>query len=694
MTCNYVLKNYAVDSYHGLISVLSLTKKKVSWRSSVKVVSYSKMSATDRSQMTEFVTLLEGRPQPRCCCGRFRIYGSDGAWSWGVAFANFLVNFIIVGLGRMSGIFYVDFINIFRIDRKTASIPFSVQQAGRNLFGPAAGILGQKYGLRFVTLLGGVIGSVSAFSTYFKMDITSMTVFWGIFFGLSTALTTTLNQASIDEYFERHRATAGGFAFSGGCVGAVVFPVIIETLIQCYGMKDTFLVIGAIILIVVPAAMVLVEPPWNKNSTSDTSYARNIKEYGAFKFGKSPHSITQGEKKNDPAVKTDINFGILRENSDMVFQFLTMDISDGSVRPKTNQNNLQKLDKTQVLKELESIYSTLINLEMNQKNIDSSNPPKPNRSSQVSLKTENKNFDEDRTTDTNANDDLQSRIFIQHKLQELSGIRGTRIVSHFPYPEQHRAWKILIELRKLSDELTELPNIESIYENGFKTFEKMNDDPKLQQDAKKHANSFCRHFKTALKLHGNPLFLLICLCRGVFMITFIPFVTIIVDFAMDKGLHKSDGKYIIAVLSLGDFIGRLGFGWVTDRKCISMPRYMLFGMILLGASTATLPLMHSKFAILGSVLIFAILQGSLFVRHPMLVSNYVKNHEKSIGMGFINFLSGFLGFALPFFIGYFRDQLGSYDQMFYLSGMICAVVGLLWLLEPIFLFLCPDSEDS
>lgn len=49
--------------------------------------------------------------------------------------------------------------------------------------GPAAGILGQKYGLRAVTVLGGIIGSLSAIIPYFQMNITSITVLWGLFFG-------------------------------------------------------------------------------------------------------------------------------------------------------------------------------------------------------------------------------------------------------------------------------------------------------------------------------------------------------------------------------------------------------------------------------------------------------------------------------------------------------------------------------
>jgi len=201
------------------------------------------------------------------------------------------------------------------------------------------------------------------------------------------------------------------------------------------------------------------------------------------------------------------------------------------------------------------------------------------------------------------------------------------------------------------------------------------------------------HIKTAIKLHRNPLFLLICLCRGVFMLTFIPLVTIIIDFAMDQGLKQSTGKYIIAILSLGDLLGRLCLGWINDSGLLSLPRYMLMAMILLAISTATLPLMHSEVSLMPAILIFGMLQGSLFIRHQVLVSKYMESHEQAIGMGFINLLSGFIGFALPFYIGYFRDTLGSYDIMFYLNGAICAIVGLMWTFEPLLVRLTSKKAE-
>ncbi|KAG8172018.1 hypothetical protein JTE90_016058, partial [Oedothorax gibbosus] len=53
--------------------------------------------------------------------------------------------------------------------------------------------------------------------------------------------------------------------------------------------------------------------------------------------------------------------------------------------------------------------------------------------------------------------------------------------------------------------------------------------------------------------------------------TLVPVMTVVVDFVMDKGLREDDGKYAIAALSLGDLLGRLCFGWVTDKGYMRLP---------------------------------------------------------------------------------------------------------------------------
>lgn len=64
-----------------------------------------------------------------------KLSGPDGIEAWTVALAACIISFVNAGLARMSGILYVAFIDIYHIDRRDASLPFSVRSSMRNLFG-------------------------------------------------------------------------------------------------------------------------------------------------------------------------------------------------------------------------------------------------------------------------------------------------------------------------------------------------------------------------------------------------------------------------------------------------------------------------------------------------------------------------------------------------------------------------------
>lgn len=106
------------------------------------------------------------------------------------------------------------------------------------------------------------------------------------------------------------------------------------------------------------------------------------------------------------------------------------------------------------------------------------------------------------------------------------------------------------------------------------SFSNSHNDNKVpgEKNVDKHPNTFKTHIKTAIRLHKNPLFLLISFSRCVHFLTFVPAMTIIVDFSMDKGLLEADGKYVIAAISFGDLMGRLCLGWITDKEYLSLPR--------------------------------------------------------------------------------------------------------------------------
>ncbi|GIX68384.1 uncharacterized protein CEXT_154761 [Caerostris extrusa] len=129
--------------------------------------------------------------------------GPDKGWAWVVVFAACCINLIMNGQGRMSGILYVAFIDLYGVDRRSASLPFSIRTSTRNLLGPVAGILGQKYGVQGAIFFGGIMATICTALCFFAPDIKWITISWAGLGGIGTALTMVQIQVVIGQYFKK-----------------------------------------------------------------------------------------------------------------------------------------------------------------------------------------------------------------------------------------------------------------------------------------------------------------------------------------------------------------------------------------------------------------------------------------------------------------------------------------------------------
>lgn len=196
-----------------------------------------------------------------------------------------------------------------------------------------------------------------------------------------------------------------------------------------------------------------------------------------------------------------------------------------------------------------------------------------------------------------------------------------------------------------------------------------------------------------LQLHTNPLYLFTSISMAIYGVVFIPILTVLVDYSKDKGIDEAAGKYLINVMAAGDLAGRLCFGWVTDRGFMTIPNFMTLSLSLEGVFIALFPVAQTLSTFMILVALYGITAGCMLVQFPVLVCKYVDKKVQSVAMGCIIFLSGIISFFIPFLIGHFRDDVGSYDGMFYLTGAISVISGAMWLLEP-FIAKCYKSKTD
>ncbi|GFS67866.1 hypothetical protein NPIL_70191 [Nephila pilipes] len=152
---------------------------------------------------------------------------------------------------------------IYDIDRETASIPFVIGYTLRCLIGPLSGYLANTVGFRPVISFGCVLASVGIGICCFAKSIMFISFMWGGVFGFGCGLATALLPQVVNLNFKKHASKANGISLAGVSVAGFVLSPIVSGLLDAYGLNGTFLVLSALMMNMLPAALLLRVPKAN-----------------------------------------------------------------------------------------------------------------------------------------------------------------------------------------------------------------------------------------------------------------------------------------------------------------------------------------------------------------------------------------------------------------------------------------------
>ncbi|KAG8200642.1 hypothetical protein JTE90_022264 [Oedothorax gibbosus] len=534
----------------------------------------------------------------------------DKGRAWVVAIASCIINLILSGISRCVSILYVSLIENYGVTRGEATLPFTIRNSVRCLSGPVVGIIGIRFGIRNVTFFGGVLAFAGVALCAVAPDVIWITVLWGGIHGLGFSFANTLFQVIVNQYFEKYRATASGIALSGACLGSLGFPVLVEWILDTFGLSGSFLILGGIIMHVLPPSLLLSSPQWVEHPEG---YAR----LRALETASTETTLAK---------------------------------SDDSSESETESEQSQ-LERKAFQKKLARTISMSNN---------------PVESSGVTVASKN----------------MQTGLRSNHSKKITKMKRNTQ------------GYKL--KKRPASDSNVELENRRKSSTNAdFSAFTIANQFQKETTNGapngpvpkdlshRKGTPSVLELIQSMIHLYTIPVYILISLCMCTYVLIFITTQTVLVDYSMDKGIPESHGKYLLISMAIGDIIGRLCFGWVTDKKFMTLPTYMFFVLAFQGVFVAVFPVSSSFSAFVLLLVLYSMTAGNLIVIIPVLVIHYTEDCVQCVAIGNVGLLAGIISLGIPSMITHFRDNIGSYDGIFYLTGAISIFVGSLWLLLPL-----------
>jgi len=176
-------------------------------------------------------------------------------YGWIVVAVAFLSLFISLGIRFTYSIFFIPLTNEFGWDRAATSGIFSLSLLLFAVIGPLLGNLFDRVGARVVFVLGSAILGIGLILTGTAQSYWQMVVYYSVIASLGlAALSLGMHGVVLSRWFIRQRGLAIGLAFAGTGLGTFIFSPLCEQLIASYGWRNTYMALGAIVLVLlVPA---------------------------------------------------------------------------------------------------------------------------------------------------------------------------------------------------------------------------------------------------------------------------------------------------------------------------------------------------------------------------------------------------------------------------------------------------------
>jgi MCP family monocarboxylic acid transporter-like MFS transporter 12 len=157
---------------------------------------------------------------------------------------------------------------------------------------------------------------------------------------------------------------------------------------------------------------------------------------------------------------------------------------------------------------------------------------------------------------------------------------------------------------------------------------------------------------------------------------------VIIDYAIDRGMSRTQAVALLSSFAVADLFGRLASGLVADKRLVRKRNIVSICILLIGVLIFMTPAAKTFRILLIMTIALGFVSGAIIVLFSVLTMEYVGLDRLPIALGTSAFVVGSSTLVRPLVIGYFRDTFGSYDGLFRFVGIIALLAAILWLSEP------------
>lgn len=202
-----------------------------------------------------------------------------------------------------------------------------------------------------------------------------------------------------------------------------------------------------------------------------------------------------------------------------------------------------------------------------------------------------------------------------------------------------------------------------------------------QADAAKPTQSSHASFWESLSIMKIREFYVIILSFTLFMYAYDAYFTTVIDYIVDQGIPLHRATTVVPLYSITDMVSRLTVPQLGDRGYIDKELLIALSYTLQTICYVCFPIV-SLAGTFTSIALLAMLHsaavGTSIVMQGVLMGEHIGPARLPMAYGIMGAFVGSTYFSKPYFIGYFRDTIGSYTMMFLIYAVCAGTAAATW----------------
>lgn len=186
----------------------------------------------------------------------------DGGWGWVVVFGSLVISMIADGISFSFGLLYEMFLVEFGESKSVTSWIGSLFMAVPLLSGPLCSALVDRFGCRWMTILGGILSCAGFVLSAFATSISQMYITFGAIAGLGLGLCYVTAVVSVAYWFDKKRTLATSLGACGTGVGTFLYAPLTRYLIDEYTWRGAVLILSGTLLNLCVCGALMRDPEW------------------------------------------------------------------------------------------------------------------------------------------------------------------------------------------------------------------------------------------------------------------------------------------------------------------------------------------------------------------------------------------------------------------------------------------------